>query len=333
MTFDLFSDSSAGASAAELTNKLLVDTRDRAGMLLEALPVGLIIHTPQGILYTNEEVTRLLGLSPAQLIGHHLLDFIHPNDMRKASELLTGAFDHPDERLRQEIVLQSSGGDRVVRVITSRLDWEGNPVIQIVLQDITELKHVETSLRRLTITDELTGAYNRRHAFYEAGLYLGANSWIPLSVALFDVDHFKAVNDRYGHAAGDAVLVTMARAATRALKAAAPNDASIFCRVGGEEFVALLPGSTLGEAVAITELIRLAARSSVVQYGQNPIRVTVSAGVGEFEPPDGDFDGLLSRCDAALYVAKDLGRNCVVQAARSSPSLNEASINHDRNAS
>jgi PAS domain-containing protein len=99
--FDLFSDSSPGASAAELTNKLLLDTRNRAGMLLEGLPVGLLIHTAHGILYTNEEVTRLLGLSPAELIGHHLLDFVQPNDLSKASELLAHAFEQPQERPKQ----------------------------------------------------------------------------------------------------------------------------------------------------------------------------------------------------------------------------------------
>jgi diguanylate cyclase (GGDEF)-like protein/PAS domain S-box-containing protein len=316
VTADLFSDSSSGGSAAELTNKLLLDTRNRAGMLLEGLPVGLLIHTAHGILYTNEEVTRLLGLSPAELIGHHLLDFVQPNDLAKASELLARAFEQPGERPKQELSLQSYRGDRVVRVIAGRLDWEGNPVIQVVLQDITELKHVETSLRRLTITDELTGAYNRRHAFYEASLYLGAERTVPLSAVLFDVDHFKAVNDKFGHAAGDAVLVTLTRAATNALKAATLSDAAIFCRVGGEEFVAVLPGSDMAEAISVAELIRLAARTSVVQHDRNVIRITVSAGVGEFNPTDGDFEGLLSRCDAALYAAKALGRNCVIPAVK-----------------
>ena len=328
MIDDLFvHDQDDNASlAAEATQRALIDTREKAGMLLKALPVGLLIHTRQGILYANGEAARLLAMLPEQLRGLHLLDFVDAADLDQMAQQFDRTFDESSGLQTREVQMHAGAeGIRSIKVISARLVWDGNPVIQVILQDITELKRTETSLRRMTITDELTGAFNRRHAFYEAGLYVGNTPRIPLSALVLDVDHFKRINDTFGHAGGDAVLRSLVRIVTSVLKLQTRSDAAIFCRIGGEEFLALLPGIELDEAARIAERLRLAVRSLEVSSPTGPIRVSVSVGVGELEDADCGFDGLLRRCDDALYAAKHLGRNCVMTSPRTGLSQTLAS--------
>ena len=197
-----------------------------------------------------------------------------------------------------------------------RLPWAGNPVLQVILQDVTEQKRAEASLRQLTITDELTGAYNRRHAFYEADLYISQDARVapPLSVVMLDIDHFKHINDEYGHAAGDAALVAMTRLVQGLLPSFRDTDSAMFARIGGEEFVVLLPGIGKQRAMEIAERLRHAVASLELDHEERRLRFTTSLGVATYSPADGAFDRLLNRADAALYAAKQGGRNCVVLA-------------------
>ena len=313
-----FIDEDLGDGAAETTHRVLIDTHERVGMLLEALPVGLLIHTGQGILYSNHEASTLLGLPAAQLVGRHILDFVDAADLDHLAHQLDLAFAEGGRCRSKEAVFQPpTGTTKIVRVISGFLPWEGNPVVQIVLQDVTELKRTESSLRRLTITDELTGSFNRRHLFYEASLYVdpGRPPSVSLSAVLLDIDHFKRINDTFGHAAGDAALIMLSQVGRSVLKAFAQSDAAIFCRIGGEEFVALLPGTALADAEIFAERLRLAIRTQSLTVGDDVLKMTVSIGVGQFQAEDLTFDGLLSRCDQALYAAKRIGRNCVISAS------------------
>ena len=163
------------------------------------------------------------------------------------------------EPLEQECLInRPDGTQRAIKLVTGRLPWDGNPVIQIIMQDVTDQKRAEHSLRQLTITDELTGAYNRRHLLYESALYMGEESaFIPLSVALVDIDHFKRINDTYGHASGDIALKELTLLANRFIPTIRGTDSAIFARIGGEEFVLLLPGLSVAEAVEVAERFRL----------------------------------------------------------------------------
>ena len=158
-------------------------------------------------------------------------------------------------------------------------------------------------------TDPLTGLLNRRGFFEAAGLVMGRNrkSAAPVSVLAFDLDHFKSVNDRYGHAVGDAVLQLFARVVRETMRA---DD--VIGRLGGEEFVAVLPGG-LKDAAAAGERVRSAlAAASIVRNGQR-IAATVSIGVASGSPL-GAVDSLITRADEALYRAKSGGRNRVEMA-------------------
>ena len=164
----------------------------------------------------------------------------------------------------------------------------------------TELRHMIASM-----VDPLTGVANRR-AFLADAEGLAAQhraDGIVLAVMLFDLDHFKAINDRLGHAAGDAVLLSFAATATRTL-----GPGALFGRIGGEEFAAVMRVSGLGEALAVAEQARLAFAAA----GQaSEIAPTVSVGVAIENDTTKTLDALMAAADRALYRAKAKGRNRV----------------------
>jgi diguanylate cyclase (GGDEF)-like protein len=175
-------------------------------------------------------------------------------------------------------------------------------------------------LTHLVAHDELTGLLNRR-AMQEA-LAEQWSLWLlrhePFAVVSIDLDHFKQINDRWGHPAGDAVL-----RATAALFQAEARTVDRVARMGGEEFLVLLPGCRADDAPAAAERLRLLLVGTPVPLpGIGPIRVTASLGVAAVEAGDRSPDEILLRVDAALYAAKRAGRN---RTARWSPSLNPAS--------
>ena len=176
---------------------------------------------------------------------------------------------------------------------------------------------------RLAMTDPLTGLHNRRFAMPRLGELTAdaAEMRRDLAVMVLDLDSFKRVNDRHGHAAGDAVLCEIAAR----LAAALPEDA-LLARIGGEEFLAILPDCPLRAARRIAEDMRLAVVSAPVRLppgcGRDELEVTISAGVAVM-PGEGphrlppDPDALLAKADHALLAAKNAGRNRIVMAPQS----------------
>lgn len=162
-------------------------------------------------------------------------------------------------------------------------------------------------LKRLATQDSLTGIYNR-HAFNElAGKELAraSRSGAALSLLAIDLDHFKLINDRHGHATGDAVL----KATTSAI-ASELRQQDVFARYGGEEFNALLTDTDAERALRVAERIRQRVEASRVAAGDDELAVTISIGVATFSP-DKDFSLLMLGADLALYHAKAAGRNRV----------------------
>lgn len=162
----------------------------------------------------------------------------------------------------------------------------------------------------LATRDPLTGALNRR-AFLERAeseLDRCSRDGAPLSFVIVDLDHFKNVNDTWGHAAGDEVLKTLAETCRSVLR---PADA--FGRFGGEEFVALLPDADADDAADIAERLRRLTEESEIATPEGVIRVTLSAGYTTALPGDTP-DDLVRRADAALYESKRSGRNRVTRA-------------------
>ncbi len=157
-------------------------------------------------------------------------------------------------------------------------------------------------------TDELTGLLNRRGSFTRLAQELARaeRDGTPLSVASMDLDHFKAVNDRYGHIAGDETLRHVAVILDRESR-----SYDVLGRLGGEEFLLIAPGIGLQEACAVAERMRDRIAAEPTMYDETAIPITISIGVVEMRPGD-DADTLLLRADQTLYAAKDAGRDCVI---------------------
>lgn len=177
---------------------------------------------------------------------------------------------------------------------------------------LQELQRTNEKLEHMAATDPLTGAANRRHFLdrVETEIALAKRNGAPFSVLSLDLDHFKSINDSYGHQAGDEVLQRFVK---KCLDAIRPYDG--VARVGGEEFMVLLPQAGLDTARSIGERIRAAIAGTPFEAGiGKPIEVTVSVGVSEFGRDGETVDAILRKVDERLYRAKDQGRNRVVAA-------------------
>ncbi len=183
--------------------------------------------------------------------------------------------------------------------------------VQLKIKSLQDaLKKSNELLRELSYTDPLTRLYNRRYLmdalvkeFQRAGRKKGF-----LSLALLDIDHFKAINDTHGHQQGDAVLTALAAVVQGELR-----SYDIVARYGGEEFIALLPDTSPADGIAVAERLRAAVERMVFPPPLGQLRVTVSLGVAAY-PAGGiaTVNDLIREADAALYRAKNGGRNRVV---------------------
>ena len=172
--------------------------------------------------------------------------------------------------------------------------------------DVTARRVAEEKLRRLATTDDLTGLCNRR-CFVDRAAYeieQAARYKRPLSLAQIDVDHFKRINDTYGHAAGDDSLRFLATSLSALLRAT-----DTVARSGGDEFVLMLPGTTAEAAYSVAEKARVFFEQNPVINGESEWTLTISIGVTCSPDAESDLDELLRRADQACYAAKEAGRN------------------------
>jgi diguanylate cyclase (GGDEF)-like protein/PAS domain S-box-containing protein len=177
-----------------------------------------------------------------------------------------------------------------------------------ILRDETERQAQERELRRLATTDHLTGLANRRHFLGQVDLELERFKRYarPAALLMMDLDHFKQVNDTYGHATGDRALQHFATVAQAVLR-----RTDLLSRLGGEEFAALLPDADPEGAGHLAERLRGALADAPIPLETGNIALTVSIGVALFSPADLETSAILGRADRALYRAKDRGRNRV----------------------
>ena len=207
------------------------------------------------------------------------------------------------ERARREAEQQQS----LARAESSRADD-----LQVMLDAMRETQEAlarrTEELERLSMLDSLTGVPNRRHLDERAAaeMALMRRKSTLLALVLFDLDHFKMINDTYGHAAGDIVLKTVAETARGLLR---PSD--FIARIGGEEFTLLLPRTNMQGAATIADRIRQSLMALNVTYAEFRIPVTASFGVTLLAESDADIAEAMSRADIALYRAKRDGRNMV----------------------
>ena len=196
------------------------------------------------------------------------------------------------------------------RGITAR-EWRMLTALAGVLGRALKTSEAFETMREATLVDPLTGCATRAEGLrrFEAELRRAERSKTALAVLMLDLDHFKSINDRYGHNTGDAVLSAVGETLLGTLRAS-----DIRSRWGGEEFLVVLPESTIERASSAAESLRQRIAAASVRDGTNIVRVTTSIGITIARPGETDIPRLLGRADAALYQAKSDGRNRVMVA-------------------
>ena len=288
----------------------LRQSEDNFRMLLATAPVPILLIglDDDRVRFCNERAADLFGATVDDIVG------------KRAPRL------HDDEaarrRFRDRLDLDRRIDALAVEVRTGRdtsfwsllnartLVSGGETLVMLTLTDVTEQKRVEDQLRALATTDALTGTLTRRHFFDLAEL-----EWVrstrhrhPLCVALIDVDHFKSVNDRYGHGMGDEALRLVAETVRGKLRR---HD--LLGRYGGDELALLFPETPLDGARQVSDRIRQAVSEIQLTHGGEPVKLTISAGLVA-RRQDEILTAACGRADAALYQAKDSGRDRVVDA-------------------
>lgn len=230
---------------------------------------------------------------------------IHPDDLERVRRSVHHSAEHLSPWREEYRVCLPKAGLRWVRgEATPEVGEDGCTLWHGYLTDISDLKGVEEDLRTLSVTDALTGIHNRRY-FQErlkAELDRAQRDDQELAVIMLDIDHFKRINDQYGHAVGDHVLRSLCQRIGQRLR-----RTDVFCRLGGEEFMVLCPGSNAEQARLLAMELWQGVRNLPVD---GVGKVTASFGVAGWRPGEG-ADALLLRADAGVYAAKQAGRDRV----------------------
>jgi len=260
----------------------------------------------------NRSLNRLGGWEAADVAGKPIGVFFPPGEASQqcGAALLGRACRHGTAEFEGWGVRKDGSTFWGNTVATALPDREGRASgYVLVTRDLTERKQMEDRLVVLATTDPLTGARNRRAG--EARLQEEFLRWQRygrvFTVLMIDCDHFKAINDTWGHDAGDDVLVALVRICHETLR-----EADVTIRWGGEEFLVLLPETGREAALAVADRLRVAIGAAKVQRDGQVIAATVSVGVAEAGEADRGADDAVRRVDQALYRAKRSGRNRVV---------------------
>lgn len=264
--------------------------------------------------FVSKSVEALGGYSPDEMLGQKASEFVHPDDRGLVVGAHASAFGTPGQThiIEHRVVAADQSVVWVEASIQALVDEAGDPQgLVSALRDISHRRGREQELVRQASTDPLTGLLNRRGFFSGVDVLLRAQGDAPRACfALFDIDHFKKVNDSHGHSAGDHVLEEFARIARLIVR-----DGDLIGRLGGEEFGILLKGASFDHAVMVCDRLRTTLASQLIRSPDgNAIWVTVSAGVVAVEPTM-SREQLYRRADQALYRAKAAGRNQIGLAA------------------
>ena len=309
----------------------LSDSEEQLRVVLETAPVAVVTWSRDFVVTEwNREAQRTFGWSKDEVLGRNFFDFMVPDEERSRVEEVTGASFHSGITSHSVNRNLTKDGRTILCAWSNAMfhDNAGNPtgVISIAL-DITERARAEESLQAANaglknrieeiqalqarleeqaIRDGLTGLYNRRYLdeTLEREVARARREHEPLSLMMIDVDHFKALNDRHGHRAGDKVLRMLSE-----LLMADTRAEDVACRYGGEEFLVLLPGMPLDKAHERAEEWRRDIEATSMTYEGQALKVTASFGIACFPEHGDNPDQLTGAADAALYAAKASGRN------------------------
>jgi diguanylate cyclase (GGDEF)-like protein/PAS domain S-box-containing protein len=299
----------------ELTRQLEISTSRFRSVVAAAYDAIITIDQEHNITLFNRAAENLFGYDSSEMIGQPVLRLI-PEPYRGAHDSYIHQFARSPVNSRQMNErnrihgLHRDGSLLPVEIAISKINVDGLLEFTAIVRDIADQVRLMTLLRKQAVTDELTGLPNRREFLDVMDTCIRDHPNDTLSVLMLDIDHFKAVNDTYGHDAGDEVLSVLSKVGTAVTK-----NVGVFARWGGEEFVVALPRTIPDQAGAIAEQLRLTIANRDFKHEWHtghPIAFTVSIGIATRAAGETDTTAILKRADEALYRAKEGGRNQVM---------------------
>lgn len=308
-----------------------VQERDKfISVLMEHAPIMVSYWDAQRrCRYANQMYREWFGKSEEQIAGLDVQSLLGREQYEKCEPLIDATLRGHAQHFEQTRIKADGTTGYVLSRYIPDSDGLGVRGFFVIASDITELKHTQVQLEKrvedlyfMATTDALTGIDNRRNLLEKVQLEIERALRYRLSVSflMVDIDHFKRINDTYGHDAGDRVLQRVGALLRETLRA--PDHVG---RLGGEEFGILLTDVTRQRPIEIAELMRAKVAALVVPYGEAEISFTVSVGVADLRvDAENPLLDMIKRADAALYRAKDSGRNCVRAAEDLPESVSEA---------
>ncbi len=283
----------------------LADSEAYLKAIMAAIPAGVMIIDPERhcIVDVNETASGLIGGQKKRIIGKECHQYVCPAEKGKCP--ITDLHQVIDNSER--VLIDAKGRKIPIIKTVVPVTFRNSKFLIETFIDIRERKRMDEELKRLATTDILTGAYNRTSfdEIIEREIERVKRYNKPLSVIMFDIDHFKQVNDTFGHNVGDAVLKKIAYLVRKILR-----KVDYFMRWGGEEFIIISAGTDREQAYTLAERIR----KRIGNYKFDHIdKITVSCGVAEYTEEDTE-NSLIKRADDAMYKAKRKGRNRVAVA-------------------
>lgn len=272
-----------------------LDTPDPALVVVQGDQLGRVFRLKPGRTSVGRHPDTDILLQQRAVSGFHAEIRVSENSVILEDLKSTNGTFHNTERLARPVVLQPGDlikiGASVFKYVDSKLDSE-----------------FAESLHQKSTRDPMTGAYNKEYFTRALAQSLEiAKSGYPLSLILFDLDHFKKVNDTYGHLAGDYVL----KETCRVLRDSVVRAEDVFARYGGEEFAVVMPDATIKVALGVAERIRKTMESHAYVFEGTQIPVTASLGVVSWTPDFASSDDMIGAADELLYKSKQAGRNRV----------------------
>ncbi len=298
----------------------------KATDILDTLPIGLVVlDRSYRVQSWNHWMIIHSGVNPEAILNHSVFNFYpglnKPSFIRACKTVLTfGNVVYLSQKLHRYLfpfrlpVGDVDGCEYMQQSCTmSPVHSEDGTISQVAIavHDVTDTVLMERRLRRVNNLDDLTGAFNRRYLDQRLREEFDRHRRYgrSLSMCIFDLDHFKDTNDSIGHLAGDHALIEIRKLVTGHLR-----DIDILARFGGEEFVCILPETTLEDAVQVSERLRASIEETVLHWKHEQFKITASFGVTTLRPEMLEARDLLEAADKALYKAKEK-RNSVVRDA------------------
>lgn len=263
----------------------------------------------------SDSFCAMLGRTRAEVMGLGCGDWDADHSPGELENRLDRLMNTPGNTVFETRLRHAGGGIIEVEINATAVVYDDRPALFCSARDITarkkaelELQRVNTALENMAVRDALTGLFNRRYLDETVVRELAAadRGSYPVSFVMMDIDHFKRINDTYGHKAGDRVLEVaggLMRESTR--------GGDIACRYGGEEFLLVMPRASTAAALQRVEQLRAAVENLHLVWEGRALRITLSAGVATYPDDGATADAVIACADSAMYAAKAAGRNLI----------------------